>query len=173
MTTAATSYGAMFAPGARLMVSLADGLLKDVTPEMFARKPEGVDCNTPAFCLGHLAIYPEMILEMLGEGDKAQDAERYKELFDHGKECEDDADASKYPPMDEVLERFKSRHEAAISAIERASDETLAKENPSEGMRDRFPTVGGMCGFLLSAHVSFHLGQMSTWRRCMGLGSAM
>jgi hypothetical protein len=35
-----------------------------------------------------------------------------------------------------------------------------------------FPTIGGAVNFLLVGHVQMHLGQVSTWRRVMGLGSA-
>lgn len=172
-TTAATHFGRMFAPGARTLLSLADGMLKDVPPQMFARKPEGVDCNTPAFIFGHLALYPETILPMLGRESDTLPDDHFKELFDHGNECEDDTDGSKYPPMDEIMERFRTRMNVAIDALEQADEQTLNAPNPSESMRDNFPTTGAMCEFLLNGHTAFHLGQVSTWRRCMGLGPAM
>jgi hypothetical protein len=35
-----------------------------------------------------------------------------------------------------------------------------------------FPTVGGAVNFLCGGHNMMHLGQISTWRRAAGLGSA-
>ena len=49
---------------------------------------------------------------------------------------------------------------------------TGEQENPMEGLRSRCATVGEVANFMLVMHTSFHLGQMSTWRRCMGLGPA-
>ncbi|MEQ9616578.1 MAG: DinB family protein [Phycisphaerales bacterium] len=171
MTATASSYGSMTAPGCRMMVGLADGLLNGVDAAKAGTKPDGVDCNTPTFVLGHLAVYPDMILQMLGEPHETN--EQYQNWFKHGVECQDDPDNTIYPPLSEVLARFKSRSEAAIAALEKADDELLASVNPNENMRERLPTIGAMATFLLSAHVAFHLGQLSTWRRCMGLGSAM
>ena len=85
----------------------AEGLVKDVTPQMFARKPEGkngiIDTNHPAFCFGHLAIYPARICQLAGIEDHGIVApEGYEELFAAGKECRDDPDASIYPAKDEM-----------------------------------------------------------------------
>jgi len=173
MTTATSSFGQMVAPGSRMLLMLAEGLLKDIKPEDFGKKPEGVDCNTPAFIFGHLAIYPEMLLPMLGKADEADVNEQYEAFFKHGVDCQDDPDCTIYPPQAEIVERFMTRMNAAIDALENASDDLVSQVNPNENMREKLPTVGVMCDFLLNAHVGFHLGQLSTWRRCMGLGSAM
>jgi len=172
MTTQTATFGQIAAPGARMMVGLADGLIAGVDASKAGTKPEGVDCNTPVFVLGHLAVYPDMILQILGNPE-AEVNERYETLFKHGVECNDDPNNEIYPPLAEVLERFKTRSELAIKAMEEADDDVLAQQNPNENMRERLPTVGAMVMFLVSAHTAFHLGQLSTWRRCMGLGSAM
>jgi hypothetical protein len=33
------------------------------------------------------------------------------------------------------------------------------------------PTVGAAVNFMLGGHLQMHLGQVSAWRRAMGLGS--
>jgi hypothetical protein len=35
------------------------------------------------------------------------------------------------------------------------------------------PTIGAVANFLLSAHHMMHLGQVSAWRRAVGLGSVL
>jgi hypothetical protein len=42
---------------------------------------------------------------------------------------------------------------------------------PDESRRERFPTVGAATNFLLNDHLMFHAGQVSAWRRAVGLGS--
>jgi hypothetical protein len=39
-------------------------------------------------------------------------------------------------------------------------------------MTERFPTLGSVHAFYCGGHIMMHLGQMSAWRRMMGLGSA-
>ena len=49
----------------------------------------------------------------------------------------------------------------------------VAKGNPAEGrMKELFPTIGAVSAFLLSGHQMSHFGQISAWRRFVGLGSA-
>jgi hypothetical protein len=40
-------------------------------------------------------------------------------------------------------------------------------------MKEMFPHKGGLITFLCIGHMQMHLGQISAWRRIMGLGSAM
>ncbi|MEY4102879.1 MAG: hypothetical protein RL461_81, partial [Planctomycetota bacterium] len=44
----------------------------------------------------------------------------------------------------------------------------------AEGVfKERFPVLGQAVLFLCNNHQMMHLGQISAWRRVMGLGSAM
>ena len=46
----------------------------------------------------------------------------------------------------------------------------LLPPNPTAGRaRELFPTIGAVVAFYLAGHVLNHLGQLSTWRRCIGL----
>lgn len=164
---------AALVPASKACLGYADRLLEGVTPELFRRMPPGVTTNSPAFNYGHLAIYPDRLLPMLGREDLAKPDERFMTLFSAQAVCEDDADGTRYPPMNEIVERFRSRHQALLPVIAETSDEVFAQENPNEKMRDRFPTLGVLTTFLLTAHMMMHLGQTSTWRRCVGLGPCM
>ena len=62
---------------------------------------------------------------------------------------------------------------AVAKALETAPDSVFAEENPAEGrFKEMFPQKGGAITFLCIGHMQMHLGQVSTWRRVMGLGSA-
>jgi hypothetical protein len=172
MTTTATRS---IEPAARLGLMYADLVLKDVTPEMFRHKPDGVDCSTPAFNFGHLTLYPDMVMDLLGRDDLAEPEElkRFEALFSREQVCHDDPDGTIYPPMDEIVVRFKRRYEAALGALADADASVLDEPNPRESNRKLFATKGDAITFYLTGHLMMHLGQVSTWRRCMGLGACM
>lgn len=163
----------ILAPLCKFSLGYAELLLKDVNPNDFPRKPKGIDTNHPAFIYGHLATYPERLLEFMEKGALAQPDPKFVELFAAGKLCLDDPQGTIYPTMDVILARFRTRHETVLPLFAECADEIFDKPNPNERMRDRFPTVGMACNFLVSGHMMIHLGQMSAWRRCMGLPSVM
>lgn len=170
--------GMMIANSLNFTLGLGKALLTGITPETFARRAtlggHAVDAIHPAFGYGHLSIYPARCLSMLGHDPQdAAPSERFVELFSANVQCQDDPDGTIYPSMEEVTGLFFRGHERLQSALREASDEVLAKELPDETRRDRFPTVGCAIDFLAGGHAMLHLGQISTWRRCMGLGSAM
>jgi hypothetical protein len=162
-------------------MGVAQMMLKEVTAEIFARQPkdaEGrtINCNHPCFVLGHLSIYPDKTLGMLGlESEHTKNPEGFADLFAAGKPCQDDPAGVIYPSMETVIEHFTRSHEALLQALPTIPEERFAVENPNEGMRTRLglQTLGEALTFLVTSHAQMHLGQLSTWRRVMGLGSAM
>lgn len=158
------------------MLAYAEGLLKGVTQETFARKPEGksgvVDTNHPAFVFGHLALYPQKICQLVGIDDAGTAAPAgYEELFAAGKECQDDPDGTIYPKMDEILAAFNTGYKTAIARIAGLSNEDLAAPHPLDSdFGKRFSSRAAIANFMLGPHPFMHIGQISAWRRCMGLG---
>ncbi len=157
-------------------------LLKDVKPEIFARKPRFagatgttiVDTNHPAFVFGHLGLYPARVFSLTGGDPKPVEAPAgWNDLFKAGVECRDDVDGTIYPSMEQITTQFFKAHEAAANYLRTLDDAKLLAVNPNEAMRERFPTVGALVSFLMSGHVMSHMGQISAWRRCFGLSSAM
>ena len=162
---------------ARLTRRFAEAQLKDVTPDTFARlaTPGGVtvQSNHPAFVYGHLSLYFPKVLTLLDQQAPANPP-MFEELFTNGKPCLDDPDGRKHPPMQAILAHFNAGFDAAVAAVERATDAEFARPNPHEGRsRELFPSVGDAINFYLGAHQMSHLGQVSAWRRMMGLGSAL
>lgn len=154
-------------------------LAKGIEPAQAARLPvvngKAVDCNHATFVYGHLSIYPQRLMGLIGApaGQAAVPAS-YDGLFEAGKVCRDDADGSIYPPLHEVLGHYADAYATLIEQVKKTDEGVFAK--PIEGndhLVEFFGTVGAMCLFMLHDHRMFHLGQLSTWRRVMGLGSAM
>lgn len=155
----------------------SDAMLKDVKAEHFARLATVggvvVQSNHPAFVYGHLSLYFPRALAALGQEAPANPP-MFEELFLAGKPCLDDPEGKIYPSMEAILSHYNRGFEAAANAVRDASDADFNKMNPNEGRsRELFPTVGALAGFIFGSHISVHLGQVSAWRRMMGLGSAM
>lgn len=160
---------------------LAAGLADGIDPKQAASMPRNEDgvinCNHPTFIFGHLAIYPQMILGALGQdpGEAAM-PDSYKELFQMGVECQHDPEGKIYPAFSEVFANFQKAHKAVHEQLATLDDETLSKPiagKDYERAAEFFGTTDAMALFMLHDHYMFHLGQLSTWRRCFGLPSVM
>lgn len=161
-------------PSVVTSLRLAERMCEGVAAGDFGRKPAGVECNTPAWVFGHLAMYPDKVIEWAGRADVAQPLpDGWPELFGYKSECRDDPKGAIYPSKERVVSEFMRRQEALVRVLGETDDAVLMGVNPHESMRERFPTLGAIAAFMGSAHVMMHLGQVSTWRRCMGLGPAM
>lgn len=163
---------------AQISLSYAEGLLKDVRPADFARKPRSdgsvVDTNHPAFVYGHLSVYaPRMaLIAGLGEG-VVQLPTGFEELFAAGKECRDDPSGSIYPAMSTITNAFFDGHRRVLAKIAELDDASLGAPHGRPGdFAAKFPSRAAMLAFLLGGHIMSHLGQVSAWRRCLGLPSA-
>ncbi|MBM4112499.1 MAG: DinB family protein [Phycisphaerae bacterium] len=169
MPTATLSrFAPIVVPQLRLALGYAAKLVADVPADRFAHMP-APKVNHPAFNIGHLAIYPERVLEVVGRRELAAPDERFVELFKAGTPCvEQDG---RYPAKDEIMKRFNGRWELVAATLPEIPDERFAEANPLEGrMRELLPTIGAMVNFLCGSHLQMHLGQVSVWRRLMGLG---
>lgn len=180
MTTTSTSTTArLILAMQERTAGLAEALAQGIEADKASHKPsmdgKVIDCNHPTFIYGHLAIYPQMIMGVLGaEPGETAVPESYTELFMHGVECQHDPEGSIYPSIEEVRANFTKAHAAVREHLATLDDETLAKGIASnEQLAKVFGTCDAMALFMLHDHYMFHLGQLSTWRRCMGLGSVM
>ncbi|MGP1310278.1 MAG: DinB family protein [Phycisphaerales bacterium] len=166
-------FAASVLPGAALSRAYADMVAQGIDDAKAGAMPEGVNTNHPTFVFGHLAIYPDRLFSMFGRADLAKPDERYEALFSPHAACENDPKNAKYPPFNEVAARYRERTDAILDFLKNVDDAALAEPNPNEQMRERFPTKGAQAAFMLQGHTMMHLGQVSAWRRMMGLGEAL
>ncbi len=170
--------GPLLASTAAVTLAYAERVLKGIPAEQAAcfARPGGVtvQSNHPVFILGHLSLYPARVLAHLGQGPGAAGVPAgWDDRFRNGVECRDDPQGHIYPRLAAVSEFFFRSYAEAARAISAAHDEVLLAANPSEGrMRELFPKLGAMLSFYLSGHPQQHLGQLSAWRRAMGLPPA-
>jgi uncharacterized damage-inducible protein DinB len=67
-----------------------------------------------------------------------------------------------------LLQKLEEAHTRLADAVTKATPEVLAQPAP-EKIRARFPTVGVLLIGMMTSHEASHNGQLSAWRRAMGL----
>lgn len=175
-------YLNMMIDASRRSRGVSEKLLVGIKPDQAARKPhfetpgspQVVDTNHPTFCFGHLALYPSRMLKVAGlDASLAACPPEWENLFKAGTPCHDDKDGTIYPAFAAVSNAFLKNMDTAFAQLSKLDDSILTQQMPDERYREFFPTVGTGLNFLLNNHVMLHLGQVSAWRRCFGLPSAM
>lgn len=150
-----------------------------ISAEQFASKPRFgstvIDCNHPAFVYGHLSIYPARLAGFVGlDVGKVAHPAHYPDLFKAGCPCQDDPERKIYPSRDELLTTYMKAYDGLFEQLASVKDEILSQPHPDPTIREKFfPTLGAAMVFLLCAHPTMHFGQISTWRRCVGLPGVM
>ncbi len=156
--------------GGRLMVGLANMLCEQIPDDKFAYQAIPTLAH-PAFIMGHLSLYAEDVLDFAGRSDLADHREDWKKLFGMGAVCS--GDAGLYPFKQEIIQRFNQRYEIALSEAAKIADEALLAANDTGKFEERFSTRAGLLNFAVNGHPMMHLGQISAWRRVIGLGSVL
>jgi len=160
----------------KVSIDIGQAMLKDISAANFARLPvkdgAAVNTNHPAFVYGHLTLYGQRMLALVGKESAAVPApEGFEGLFNAGVECRDDPEGKIYPAMPVIVDAFLRCNKAALDGLADVPDEVFTRPNPAEGrFKEMFPTVGGAVAFLAGSHPMNHFGQVSAWRRLMGLG---
>jgi len=139
-------------------------LVGDIADERLAELPvAGV--NHPAWVLGHLAWTADGALGMLG-AQKRLSAE-WASPFGRG--STPSVERGLYPSKDELLRAVEQGYQQVRQAAATANPEQLARPTTNPLIKETLPTLKEMIAFLLSGHMGVHLGQLSSWRRMIGL----
>jgi hypothetical protein len=153
----------------------AKKLVADLTDEQMCAQPvPGLTMNHAAFILGHLAWTADQGVNLLKAstpaaaalGDSAWNDAAWKELFAIG--AKPLPDAKSYPSKEKLLAALEDGHDRFSKAMGGVNSEILSQP-PPERVRARFPTLGHLLIALLTSHEAGHLGQLSAWRRALGL----
>ena len=145
----------------------ASELVADLSDEQMVQQPQGV-INHPAWTLGHLAFVADYLAITLGAESSLPDG--WADHFPTG--GTPSGDAADYPSKEAILGQLAAQHERATQLVAEADPTVFEQAFPDERIRGRFPTIGDFTAFLMTSHEASHLGQISAWRRAMGIGSA-
>jgi hypothetical protein len=148
----------------RFLLGYAGSMLAEIADERLAEQPlPGV--NHPAWILGHLAYSGDGAVGVLG-GEKTMSKE-WILRFAGGSKLS--AVRTDYPTKRELSRVLEERFDTARQLAAAANPERIALPNPNPRLKDGLPTVRDAVAFLLTGHLALHLGQLSAWRRMIGL----
>ncbi len=137
-------------------------VLADIECDRMAERP--MDLNPPAWILMHLATAADYAATLLG-GSGVCPAD-WNEKADTKKPVS--SSRGDYPAKEELVATFEKAYMHASDLLSKATPEQLAAPQKLGFFETELPTVADMAGFLLVAHLSIHLGQVSAWRRATG-----
>lgn len=167
---------------ARRTRGLAEKMVVGIGASIAARKPaferDGkpvlVDTNHASFVMGHLSLYPSRVLANFGlDAGGASCPAEWTDLYKAGAPCIDDVSGTIYSPFETLTSHYFVATDLCLTRLSAVGDERLAEAPIDERMRANFATLGQVAVFMLNNHVMLHLGQLSAWRRCFGLPSAL
>ncbi len=153
-------------------LEFARQLVLDLTEEQMTYIPSEGLVNHPAFTLGHLISGSAMLVEDLG-GDFDMSNE-WKKLF--LRKGPGDPRLPKtgveYPAKKDLITELSRQHDLVKGRLNKQTEEGLSKR-----IKWRFnsymPTLLDIIFFMCINHEAMHLGQLSAWRRAMGMNSAL
>ncbi len=139
-------------------------MMNDLPDERLAEQPApGV--NHPAWILGHLIYSADRASLMLGQPSSL--SAEWNEKF--AGQSKPTTVRAEYPSKDELMRRLDEGFARVRREIDAAAPEVFTQPFTRPGMKDALPTIKDALGFMLTGHLAVHLGQLSTWRRLIGL----
>ena len=147
-----------------LLLQYCKMLVADIGDERMTEQPlPGV--NHPAWILGHLAFSCAQGQDTLGGEMELPPA--WVALFGPGSKIT--ASRADYPSKDELLRAVEQGFEGLRQMVAAATAEQLGHPSTNPYTKDALPTIKEGVAFLLTGHLGVHLGQLSAWRRMIGL----
>jgi len=138
--------------------------VSDVAASDMVAQPAGVT-NHPAWVIGHLSYTFQMLGGAIDVPPWLNDgwAARY------GTGSVPIADVGLYETKDHALAALHDAQSRITRAVEGLNEARLNEPFPEESYRNVFPTIRHALTQVLVGHTAFHVGQLSAWRRAMGL----
>ncbi|MCB1168101.1 MAG: DinB family protein [Leptospiraceae bacterium] len=140
-------------------------LIADLSEEQMIAEP-APNMNHPAWVFSHLNAYLP-IFQQLMKGEAFDDPKEHP----FGMQSSPQSDRSIYPSKSEILETYTEGNKAAAELLKSLGVEALQKPVQLERWKTTMPDSGSALGYLMLAHHGTHLGQISAWRRALGLPS--
>jgi hypothetical protein len=142
-------------------------LTADLTDDQLTVQPSpGV--NPPLWILGHLCVVADGGLKLLG-------VPRQRPLTwhrDFGRGSEPGKHEITTPGKADLLAAYQEGHAALARAAAAATPEFAEAPNQT-GILPQLGTLGDLLAHVLTTHEAMHLGQLSAWRRQMGLAGVL
>jgi DinB superfamily len=148
----------------RFMIWYFRKLVDDVPDERMAEQPfPGV--NHPAWIVGHLAWSTDRARWLLGLEPELP--AEWTTMFGFG--SKPSPTRGDYPARDELIQAVEQGFERLRDQVASATPEQLGQPSPNARTKEFLPTVKDGIVLLLTGHLGTHLGQLTTWRRMIGM----
>jgi len=152
----------------RLSIAFTQKAFGDIPEEQMRAQP-APGINPPVWLLGHMCVGWDSALRLIGQrGICPAD---YRRNFGPGSSL--DAMPAELPPKKEMLETLSRIGDLLLAELPKVPDELWSKSNPSKFLTAELPTILDLSTHLLIGHHMMHIGQLTVWRRLMGLPSIM
>ena len=123
------------------------------------------EMNHPAWIVGHLTYSLQAIGGEIGLTPWLPAT--WGTLFGTGTMLT--TESGSYPSKTELLQRFAVARRRISDRLAEMTESDLSEPLPDERHRAVFPTVRSALLHTLTVHAATHVGQLSAWRRAMGL----
>lgn len=142
-------------------------LVADLDDPVMTTQPAGPlprPMNHAAWVLSHLKTYRPIIAQLIR-------GETFPDPLDHpfGMKSSPQADRSLYPSKAALIAEWESGRALVEAALRESTDAQWAGPVSLARWAARWNSVGTGIPFLLLSHENMHLGQLSAWRRALGL----
>lgn len=148
----------------KFLLGYASMLISDLPDDRLCEQPLP-EVNHPAWIIGHLANTADSLAAWFG-AEPAIGDDLKKSL---GLGSKPSANRTDYAVKEELLQLLRKAHERIYQLISDAKESRLDDPTPFPRLAEGLPTIREALHFILIGHVGVHLGQLSTWRRMIGL----
>lgn len=140
-------------------------VVADIPADRINERPPG-NGHPPLWVLGHLAICVEMGHTLLGE-----ELTHKNWAIAFGPGSSDDVKNPEKYSRDEFVDAIVNGYPKLCAAAKQGSADSLAEPHGLDLLANTaIKTRGDLLAHLLTTHLSFHLAQLSGWRRAAGHG---
>ena len=136
----------------------------DVSAADMVAQPNGI-VNHPAWVIGHLTYSCQLLGGAIGLPEWLPD--NWAGCYGPGSIPL--ADAGRYETKQNALAMLHEAQLRLTRAVQQLDDSQLDQPFPVESFRDVFPTIRHAITQVLVGHTANHIGQLTVWRRAMGL----
>ena len=140
-------------------------LVADVPDEIMTRQAHHV-VNHPSWVIGHLTYSCQAIGGEMGLDPWLP--EHWETDFGAGSTPTDEL--ARYPKKAALLAALADAQQRIVSRLKSIGESALEEPLPHERHRPVFPTLGHAVTHILTSHAAVHVGQLTVWRRAVGLG---
>ncbi len=138
--------------------------LLEATPENEFCTVPVAGMNHPAWIAGHITLPHRRIATELGSPLEIPDG--WVELFGRGSRPR--PTPSLYPAKQVLIQAYLEGHKHLAAAFSAATSDQLSATNV-RWKPTMITTIGAMAVHAMTTHEALHLGQLSAWRRAMGM----